>query len=77
VTHDHEQEYDDITGWIGKLKQGDARAAQAIWEQYFDKLVRLARRKTSPSAPSTVSTSGRSKTVLPGSTIATIFGSCW
>jgi DNA-directed RNA polymerase specialized sigma24 family protein len=36
---------EDITAWIGRLKEGDDRAAEAIWQQYFDKLVRLARRK--------------------------------
>jgi len=39
---DHQE---DITAWIGRLKEGDDRAAEAIWQQYFDKLVRLARRK--------------------------------
>jgi len=31
-----------ITQWIGALKAGDSRAAQALWERYFDKLVRMA-----------------------------------
>lgn len=31
--------------WISKLAAGDEAAAQAVWEQYFDKVVRLARRK--------------------------------
>lgn len=31
-----------VTVWIGGLKQGDADAAQVIWERYFDKLVQLA-----------------------------------
>ena len=36
---------DDVTQWIVRLTEGDETAAQAIWEQYFDKLVRLARKK--------------------------------
>jgi len=36
---------DDVTQWIVRLTDGDEIAAQAIWEQYFDKLVRLARAK--------------------------------
>lgn len=34
-----------VTYWIGQLKRGDARAAQALWERYFQKLVRLAQQK--------------------------------
>jgi DNA-directed RNA polymerase specialized sigma24 family protein len=34
-----------VTGWIGQLKAGDQEAAQPLWERYFDRLVRLARRK--------------------------------
>jgi RNA polymerase sigma factor (sigma-70 family) len=36
---------DDVTQWILRLADGDGAAAQVIWERYFDKLVRLARRK--------------------------------
>jgi DNA-directed RNA polymerase specialized sigma24 family protein len=32
-----------VTRWIGSLKAGDVEAAQALWERYFDGLVRLAR----------------------------------
>jgi DNA-directed RNA polymerase specialized sigma24 family protein len=35
----------DITSWIGRLRDGESRAAQAIWERYFDKLAALARQK--------------------------------
>ena len=38
-------EADDITRWIGGLNQGDQRAAEALWNQYFDKLTRVARGK--------------------------------
>ncbi|HID74887.1 MAG TPA: sigma-70 family RNA polymerase sigma factor [Planctomycetaceae bacterium] len=34
----------DVTGWLRKLAGGDQEAAQAIWERYFEKLVRLARK---------------------------------
>ena len=34
-----------VTLWIGLVKDGDSVATQALWERYFPKLVRLARRK--------------------------------
>ena len=34
---------DEITLWLNQLKQGDDRAAEAIWNEYFEKLVSLAR----------------------------------
>ena len=34
-----------VTQWINGLKEGDDYAAQQIWQQYFDQLVRLARKK--------------------------------
>lgn len=34
-----------ITRWIGDLKAGGDSAAQHLWEQYFDRLVHLARSK--------------------------------
>ena len=34
---------EEVTHWITKLARGDSRAAQRIWEQYFEQLVRLAR----------------------------------
>jgi RNA polymerase sigma factor (sigma-70 family) len=36
---------DDVTQWIVRLGEGDEAAAQAIWERYFEKLVRLARKR--------------------------------
>ena len=36
---------EDLTLWISKLGEGDEQAAQVIWEAYFEKLVRYARRK--------------------------------
>ncbi len=35
----------DVTLWIGRLSEGDEAAVQVIWERYFEKLVRLARRR--------------------------------
>ena len=34
-----------VTHWIHAVKDGDSAAAQALWERYFAKLVRLARKK--------------------------------
>jgi RNA polymerase sigma factor (sigma-70 family) len=34
-----------VTGWIGLLKAGEPAAAQKLWEYYFQRLVRLARKK--------------------------------
>ncbi len=34
-----------VTGWILDLRGGDPEAARALWDRYFDDLVRLARAK--------------------------------
>ncbi len=34
-----------VTDWICALKEGDAAAAQKLWERYFRRLVGLARKK--------------------------------
>ncbi len=34
-----------VTRWIGDLKSGGDSAAQQLWERYFERLVRLARKK--------------------------------
>jgi DNA-directed RNA polymerase specialized sigma24 family protein len=34
-----------VTHWVAALKQGDPQAAQAIWQRYCARLVRLARHK--------------------------------
>jgi DNA-directed RNA polymerase specialized sigma24 family protein len=34
-----------ITRWIGRLKSGDAEAAQNLWENYFSRMVELARHR--------------------------------
>ena len=35
----------ELSQWLQDLSHGDERAAQQFWEFYFEKLVRLARRK--------------------------------
>jgi DNA-directed RNA polymerase specialized sigma24 family protein len=34
-----------VSGWVRQLQAGDAGAAQPLWERYFRRLVRLARRR--------------------------------
>ena len=34
-----------VTHWIAQLKAGEPRASQEVWERYFERLVRLARKK--------------------------------
>src|SRR5262245_62497980 len=34
-----------VTLWLGALKAGDLSASQPLWERYFDRLFRLARRQ--------------------------------
>jgi len=34
-----------VTRWIGDLRSGGDSAAQHLWERYFERLVRLARKK--------------------------------
>jgi len=34
-----------ITHWIREVRQGDSRAAEALWNRYFPQLVRLAKKK--------------------------------
>jgi DNA-directed RNA polymerase specialized sigma24 family protein len=34
-----------VTHWIGQLKAGDQKAAQKLWEGYFQRMVGLARKK--------------------------------
>ncbi len=37
-----------VTRWIGQVKAGDEAAAQSLWNRYFEKLVRLCRKKLPP-----------------------------
>jgi RNA polymerase sigma factor (sigma-70 family) len=34
-----------VTLWIGQLQEGNSRAAQHLWERYFQRLIGLANRK--------------------------------
>jgi len=44
-----------VTRWIGDLKSGGDSAAQHLWERYFERLLRLARKKLQNSCrPRTV-----------------------
>jgi RNA polymerase sigma factor (sigma-70 family) len=36
---------ESITQWIEQLREGDASAAQKLWEAYFQRMVNLARRR--------------------------------
>jgi DNA-directed RNA polymerase specialized sigma24 family protein len=36
---------ESVTQWIAQLQAGDQAAAQALWERYFGRLVRLARQR--------------------------------
>ena len=40
-----ELDEDDVSLWIQRLQNGDDRAPEIIWQKYFEKLVRLARRR--------------------------------
>ena len=33
-----------ITEWIEQLKEGDAEAAEKLWQRYFQRMVNLAQR---------------------------------
>jgi DNA-directed RNA polymerase specialized sigma24 family protein len=34
-----------VTRWVGEVKAGDELAAQRLWERYFDRLMRLCRKR--------------------------------
>lgn len=36
---------EQVSQWLTRLQQGDQRAAEVIWSEYFEKIVRLARRR--------------------------------
>ena len=36
---------EEVTRWIGRLAEGDEHAAQAIWQRYFERLMRLAQHR--------------------------------
>ena len=60
---DGESEAGSITEWIGALKAGDSSAAQALWERYFDKLVRMAAARLR-NAPGTSAVDGEESAAL-------------
>ena len=37
--------YEELSVWIGRLKEGDNRAVEVIWKRCFEKLVKLARKR--------------------------------
>jgi DNA-directed RNA polymerase specialized sigma24 family protein len=39
---------DAVTQWLGGLNAGDQRAAERLWQAYFERLTRVARRKLDP-----------------------------
>ena len=41
---------DEVTQWLAGLAEGDEAAVQRIWEQYYERLVRLAREKLGDSS---------------------------
>lgn len=47
---------DSVTEWIARLKAGDPKSSQPLWERYVDQLVRRARKKLG-SAPDDLDTS--------------------
>jgi DNA-directed RNA polymerase specialized sigma24 family protein len=40
-----------VSRWIGPLKAGDPRAAQELWERYFQRLVGVARKRLRVRSP--------------------------
>ena len=36
---------EQVSQWLTRLQRGDQRAAEVIWNEYFEKIVRLARRR--------------------------------
>jgi RNA polymerase sigma factor (sigma-70 family) len=36
---------EQVSLWLSRLQRGDERAAEVIWREYFEKIVRLARRR--------------------------------
>ncbi len=36
---------EQVSQWLSRLQRGDERAAEIIWREYFEKIVRLAKRR--------------------------------
>jgi DNA-directed RNA polymerase specialized sigma24 family protein len=45
MAEEDEPDAGSITAWIQALKDGHPRAAEALWRHYFERVVRLARRR--------------------------------
>src|SRR3954447_17961377 len=45
MAEEDEPDAGSVTAWIEALKEGHARAAEALWRHYFERVVRLARRR--------------------------------
>jgi DNA-directed RNA polymerase specialized sigma24 family protein len=45
MSNDAASNESSVSAWLGPLKEGDPQAAQELWNRYFQKLVRLARKK--------------------------------
>lgn len=41
----HGAAHESISGWLSGLRAGDAEAVQALWDAYYLRMVRLARRR--------------------------------
>src|SRR4051812_3426730 len=42
---------DSISEWLGRLREGEAAAAQKLWDRYSSKLIRIAKQRLSKSPP--------------------------
>src|SRR5689334_16149018 len=42
---------DSISEWLGRLKSGEAVAAQKLWDRYSAKLIRLAKQRLAKTPP--------------------------
>jgi|1185.fasta_scaffold57482_2 DNA-directed RNA polymerase specialized sigma24 family protein len=42
---------DSISEWLGRLREGEAAAAQNLWDRYSAKLIRLAKQRLGTSPP--------------------------
>ncbi len=60
---DGDSDVGSITEWIDSLKAGDSSAAQALWERYFNKLVRMAAARLR-NAPGTSAVDGEESAAL-------------
>ena len=45
MAEEDEPDAGSVTAWIEALKEGHPRAAEALWRYYFERVVRMARRR--------------------------------